>query len=136
MTKQAILWNAKHQFKEGDVLHWWHKETNIGLRSRYKDDYLWLVYAVCEYIEITEDFDVLNTQIHFVTGPSLLENEMEKGINYSYTEETATLYEHCLFAINKTLNELGSNGLPLMGGGDWNDGMNKVGEKGIGTSVW
>ncbi len=136
MTKEIILWNAKHQFKEGDVLHWWHKETNIGLRSRYKDDYLWLVYAVCEYIEITEDYDILNTQIPFVTGPSLLDNEMEKGINYSYTEETATLYDHCLFAINKTLNELGSNGLPLMGGGDWNDGMNKVGEKGIGTSVW
>ena len=136
ITRKQILWNAKHQFKEGDVLHWWHKETNNGLRSRYKDDYLWLIQAVYEYIKITNDYDILKEKIPFVQGESLKENEMEKGINYTYSLEKATLFEHCHLAIKKAQSSIGSNGLALIGGGDWNDGMNKVGEKGRGTSVW
>ena len=136
MTKKQILINAKHQFQEGDVLHWWHQDTNIGLRSKYKDDYLWLIYATCEYLDITEDYSILNEQVGFVDGPILENNEMEKGINYTYTNETTSLYKHCLLALNLAKKEMGKNGLPLIQGGDWNDGMNKIGEKGKGTSVW
>ena len=136
ITKKQILWHAKHQFEEGDVLHWWHKENQFGLRSRYKDDYLWLIYAVENYIKISEDKKILDEEIEFVTGPSLEPNEMEKGINYQYSNKKATLYDHCLLAMKKAKNEIGKNGLCLIGGGDWNDGMNKVGEKGRGTSVW
>lgn len=136
ITRRQILWHARHQFEEGDVLHWWHKENQLGLRSRYKDDYLWLVYAVEEYIRITNDVTILNESVPFVTGPNLEANEMEKGINYEYSTKRATLYEHCLLAVEKAKKEIGKNGLCLMGGGDWNDGMNKVGEKGRGTSVW
>ncbi len=136
ITKNQILFNAMHQFKEGDVLHWWHKETKIGLRSKYKDDYLWLVYATSEYLNVTDDYKILDEQICFVDGPILTNEEMEKGIEYSYTEKKATLYEHCLLALQLAKKEIGANGLPLIRGGDWNDGMNKVGEKGQGTSVW
>ena len=136
MTRQQILFNAKHQFQEGDVLHWWHKENRFGLRSRYKDDYLWLIYATSEYLDITQDYSILDEQICFVDGPILSEKEMEKGMEYSYTEKTDSLYEHCLLALKLAKNEIGENGLPLMRGGDWNDGMNKVGEEGKGTSVW
>ena len=136
ITKNQILWHARHQFEQGDVLHWWHKENQFGLRSRYKDDYLWLIYAVENYIKITDDNAILKELVPFVIGPELDSNEMEKGINYKYSDRRDTLYEHCLLAIEKAKKEIGKNGLCLMGGGDWNDGMNKVGEKGRGTSVW
>ena len=136
ITRNQILINAKHQFLEGDVLHWWHKESKFGLRSKYKDDYLWLVYATSEYLKITQDYTILDEQVCFVDGPLLLEKEMEKGMEFSYTEKTASLYEHCLLALELAKKEIGTNGLPLIRGGDWNDGMNKVGEKGLGTSVW
>lgn len=136
ITRKQIINNAKHQFREGDVLHWWHENNKIGLRSRYKDDFLWLIYAVSEYLRITNDYDLLNEKVCFVTGQMLDEDEAERGITFSYTTEDATIYEHCLLALNKSLNSMGKNGLPLMGGGDWNDGMNKVGIGGKGTSVW
>lgn len=136
LTKNQIINNASHQFMEGDVLHWWHEDNHLGLRSRYKDDYLWLVYATCEYCRITGDYKFLDEKIPFVAGPLLADWEDERGINYTYTEEKATLYEHCLIALNRSMNQMGANGLPLMGGGDWNDGMNKVGIDGKGTSVW
>ncbi|MDD2377898.1 MAG: glucoamylase family protein [Bacilli bacterium] len=136
ITRKQILFNAAHQFKEGDVLHWWHPKLDIGLRSLYKDDYLWLIYAVCEYLKITEDFSILDEQVPFIKGLSLGPNEHEKLIDYSVSEESSSIYERCLLIIDKVMNELGTNGLPLMGGGDWNDGMNKIGAKGKGTSVW
>jgi len=136
LAKKQIIRNAKHQFMEGDVLHWWHEVSNLGLRSRYKDDYLWLVYASCQYCKITGDYKILDEKVPFVSGPLLADWEHERGINYSYTDEDATLYEHCLIALNRSINQMGTNGLPLMGGGDWNDGMNKVGIGGKGTSVW
>lgn len=136
MTKAQILFNARYQFKEGDVMHWIHKEINFGLRSLYKDDHLWLIYATSEYLNITEDYNILNEQVPFVEGPLLEKNEKDRGMECTFSEELVPLYEHCRLAINKSMNELGENGLPLIGGGDWNDGMNKVGIKGFGTSVW
>lgn len=136
LTKEQIIRNASHQFMEGDVLHWWHEDNHLGLRSRYKDDYLWLVYATCEYCRISGDYKILDEKIPFVAGPLLADWEDERGMNYTYTNESATLYEHCLIALNRSMSQMGKNGLPLMGGGDWNDGMNKVGIGGKGTSVW
>ena len=136
ITKEQIINNAKHQFMEGDVLHWWHEDNRLGLRSRYKDDYLWLIYAVSEYCKVTGDYKILDEKIPFVLGPLLADNEEERGLVFNYTKDTATLYEHCLVALNRSMNQMGANGLPLMGGGDWNDGMNKVGILGKGTSVW
>ncbi|MDD4282180.1 MAG: glucoamylase family protein [Bacilli bacterium] len=136
ITREQIIINAKHQFAEGDVLHWWHVSSNSGLRSLYKDDFLWLVYATSEYINITEDMSILDELIPFVEGSSLEPGEHEKLIDYRFSEESVSLYEHCKLSIHKAMNELGENGLPLMGGGDWNDGMNKIGIEGKGTSVW
>ena len=136
LTRSQIVNNAKHQFMEGDVLHWWHEIIRLGLRSRYKDDFLWLVFAVNKYVTVTGDFKILDEPIEFVDGQQLTNKEAERGINYVYTNTKKTLFNHCLLSIDKSFNELGENGLPLMGGGDWNDGMNKVGIEGKGTSVW
>ncbi len=136
LTRRQILNCAEHQFPEGDVLHWWHPQNKFGLRSQFKDDYLWLIYATSEYIRITDDRNILQEQIPFVLGEQLKDNEEEKGMHYTYSENTVTLFEHLKLSVAKAFNEIGKNGLPLMGGGDWNDGMNHIGIKGIGTSVW
>lgn len=135
LTRKQILINARHQFREGDVLHWWHDDTDCGLRSKYKDDYLWLIYAIAEYIETTGDKKILTERVPFVEGP-LLNDEEERLIPLIYSTDSASIYEHCRLAIAKSMQELGENGLPLMGGGDWNDGMNRIGSGGKGTSVW
>ncbi len=135
-AKEQILKNAYHQFPEGDALHWWLEPRNFGLRSRYKDDYLWLVYAVSQYVRYTKDKSILSISVPFIEGDALQENEEEKGITFTESKEIASVYEHCRRAIDRTLNDLGSHGLPKIGGGDWNDGMNKVGIKGYGESVW
>ena len=135
-TKKQILICASHQFKEGDVLHWWHIENRFGLRSRYKDDYLWLIYATLEYIRVTDDISILDELVPFVSAPLLMDGEEERGMTFEYTAEEVSLYEHLKLIINKLFKEIGENGLPLMGGGDWNDGMNLVGIQGKGTSVW
>lgn len=135
-AKEQILNNASHQFSEGDVLHWWHEINKFGLRSRYMDDFLWLVYATNRYIKITGDIKILDEEVPFVEGELLLSNEEEKGITFNYSSEKYPLINHLALSINRTIKNTGSNGLPLMGGGDWNDGMNKVGINGKGTSVW
>jgi len=135
-TKRQILINAAHQFEEGDVLHWWHEKNHFGLRSRYKDDFLWLVYATANYIEITKDFDILDEQVPYVVGESLSDFEHEKGIVFNYSDDTDSLLKHCQKSLELSMNSLGHHRIPLMGGGDWNDGMNKVGIKGKGESVW
>ncbi|HIS38198.1 MAG TPA: hypothetical protein IAB45_01675 [Candidatus Onthousia faecavium] len=135
-AREQILINASHQFKEGDVLHWWHEINHFGLRSRYKDDYLWLVYATARYIEVTADYKILEEEIPYAVGPVLSNLEHEKGITFTYSEEKESLLEHCLKSLHLAMSSLGSHGLPLMGGGDWNDGMNKVGIRGKGESVW
>ena len=136
ITRRQILKNASHQFMEGDVLHWWHDENNFGLRSRYKDDYLWLVYATLYYLEVTEDYSILNEEVPFVLGDRLTKHEKERGMTFIYSNSTKSLFDHLLLSLKLSMSELGSHNLPLMGGGDWNDGMNLVGIKGKGESVW
>ena len=136
LTRNQILINAAHQFPEGDVLHWWHEKNKFGLRSRYKDDYLWLVYATIHYVEVTGDASILEEKIPYLVGDKLSNYEHEKGIVFSYSEECGTLVEHCVKSLQLSMNSLGKHKIPLMGGGDWNDGMNKVGIKGKGESVW
>lgn len=136
LTKQLIINSAMHQFKKGDVLHWWHIDLKMGSRTMFSDDYLWLVFVTMEYIKITGDEAILNEMIPFVEGPDLLLEEEEKGINYEYSEHKASLYEHMKLSIARALSRIGKHGLPLIGVGDWNDGMNKVGHKGQGESVW
>ena len=135
-TKKQILINAAHQFEKGDVLHWWHEKNHFGLRSRYKDDYLWLVYATTTYIESTNDTSILYEQVPYVLGEELSDYENEKGLVFNYSEEKTSLLEHCIKSLELSMSSLGPHKLPLMGGGDWNDGMNRVGIKGKGESVW
>ena len=135
-TRRQILNNAAHQFEEGDVLHWWHEVNHFGLRSRYKDDFLWLVYATINYINTTNDYDVLKEKVPFVLGEKLSDYENEKGMVFSYSEKKVSLLDHCLKSLELSMSSLGKHKIPLMGGGDWNDGMNLVGIKGKGESVW
>ena len=135
-TRNQILINAAHQFNEGDVLHWWHEKNHFGLRSKYKDDYLWLVYATLHYLDRTEDFDILSEEVPYIQGEKLSDYENEKGIVFNYSNKTDTLLNHCIKSIELSMKSLGSHKIPLMGGGDWNDGMNRVGIKGKGESVW
>lgn len=136
VTHDQILRNASHQFVEGDVLHWWHEDNHFGLRSRYKDDYLWLVYATIMYIEVTGDTNILDEEVPYINAPILGDYENEKTVNFEYTSDKDSLFKHLEKALNLSINSLGSHHLPLMGGGDWNDGMNRVGIKGKGESVW
>jgi cyclic beta-1,2-glucan synthetase len=135
-SRNQILYHAKHQFKEGDVLHWWHEQIKFGARTTFSDDYLWLVYVTNEYLRVTNDYSILDEEVEYVDAPLLNEFEHEKGVTFTYTEEKATLNEHLKLCIDKALNQFGRHGLPLMGCGDWNDGMNKVGHNGKGESVW
>lgn len=136
IARNQILINAAHQFPEGDVLHWWHEKNKFGLRSRYKDDYLWLVYATIYYVNVTGDTSILGEKVPYLVGDKLSDYEYEKGITFSYAEEKETLVEHLVKSLQLSMHSLGRHKLPLMGGGDWNDGMNKVGIKGKGESVW
>ena len=135
-TKDQILKNAAHQFEKGDVLHWWHEKNHFGLRSRYKDDYLWLVYATSYYMEVSSDYGILDIQVPYVVGEELSDYEHEKGIVFSYSDKTESLLQHLYKSLDLAISSLGKHKIPLMGGGDWNDGMNRVGIKGKGESVW
>ena len=135
LTRKQILLHASRQYKEGDVQHWWHAEKGKGIRTRYSDDLLWLPYVSAEYVEKTGDNAIIEEQIPFLVGNILEEGEDEKYEEPVCLEQTASLYEHCALAIDRAL-ETGPHGIPLMGGGDWNDGMNTVGNKGRGESVW
>ena len=135
MTRKQILLHASRQFIEGDVQHWWHAESGKGIRTRYSDDLLWLAFVTGEYIVKTDDSSILNEQVPFIKGSVLEEGEDEKYEETLQTDISASLYEHCTLAIDRSL-KTGPHGLPLMGSGDWNDGMNTVGNKGRGESVW
>jgi cellobiose phosphorylase len=135
LAREQILLHASRQYREGDVQHWWHAERGKGIRTRYSDDLLWLAYVTAEYLEKTGDWAVLDEQANFLEGAPLEEGEDEKYEEPVISGQTASLYDHCVLAIDRSL-ETGRHGLPLMGSGDWNDGMNTVGNKGLGESVW
>lgn len=131
LAKIQILYHSMHQFVEGDVLHWWHPEKNNGIRTKYTDDLLWMVYAVCEYIKVTSDYKILEIETNYINGRLLKEDENEAYINVEKSSEKDNIYEHCKKAIEKILR-YGTHGLLLIGSGDWNDGMNNI----HGESVW
>ncbi len=133
--KKQILKHSEHQFIEGDVQHWWHEDTGRGIRTRFSDDLLWLPYMVAEYINFTGDYNILDEKTRYVKGNVLEDGVDERYDFYPFSEEKETIYQHCIRAIEKSLN-FGENGLPKMGSGDWNDGFSTVGNKGRGESVW
>ena len=135
MVKKQILKHAAHQFIEGDTEHWWHDETQRGIRTRFSDDRLWLVYVTLEYIKFTGDYSILDIEIPYIEGNLLNENEDENYDIHLPSNVQESLYMHCMRAINISL-KFGENNLPLIGSGDWNDGFSTVGNKGKGESVW
>ena len=133
--KNQIIKHSKHQFMEGDVLHWWHEETRRGIRTKFSDDLLWLAFLVIEYIKFTGDKSILDIETPYLIGNLLEENQDEKYDKYEEGKLEESIYLHCIRAIDKSLN-FGENGLPKIGTGDWNDGFSTVGNKGKGESVW
>jgi len=135
-ARRQILDHAAHQFAEGDVLHWWHESMRMGARTTFSDDYLWLVFVTYQYVKVTGDRSILEEMVPFCQADQLIPGEAERGMNYAEGYEKASLYEHLRRAVNRAMSRKGVHGLPLMGCGDWNDGMSRVGVENKGESVW
>ncbi|HEY3311749.1 MAG TPA: glucoamylase family protein [Anaerolineales bacterium] len=135
LARSQILEAARHQFEAGDVLHWWNPPLGRGVRTRFSDDLLWLPFVTAGYVTATGDASILSENIPFLKGEPLKPGEMERYAQYEATGAPFSLYEHCRRSLEKGTTT-GAHGLPLMGSGDWNDGMNRVGMAGRGESIW
>ncbi|TVP43117.1 MAG: glycosyl transferase, partial [Halomonas sp.] len=135
-TREHLLRAASRQFVEGDVQHWWLPHSGQGVRTRISDDRVWLAYASARYIATSQDSAVLDEPVSFLEGALLAPGEHDSFFQPMVAAETASLFEHCARGLDQSIELTGEHGLPLIGGGDWNDGMNRVGEAGKGESVW
>lgn len=135
VARQQILLAASRQFPEGDVQHWWHPPSGKGVRTHISDDLVWLPYTVAHYVDVTGDSTVLDVDVPFIDGPPLPAEQHDAYFQPEISSQSASVFEHCARALDCRL-EVGRHGLPLIGTGDWNDGMNRVGHRGEGESVW
>ena len=135
LTRGQLILSSSRQFQNGDVQHWWHPPSGRGVRTRISDDYLWLPYVVCRYVAVTGDTGILDEETAFLESPPLEPGEESRYDLPRVSDRRASLWDHCVRALDRGLR-YGAHGLPLMGSGDWNDGMSRVGHEGTGESVW